>query len=461
MKTATNLFLAVLVVGLVLGGCGIGTQNISNLSIDDEVEKTGSDKVVVSGESVPMTVVKSLRDGGGEFRLAPQLPSCQFWLMKQVVKVAKANGWDGKDTSKMPVKPDEIDLKYLEECGDREVARVNELAMPVEVEPLYLSETAVKEIKDLVWQARGEFLAYARKVGVNQKYLDDFEKNGFPKDEKRFKYEPNKEKTAGSNYTVGFSEDESGRVDDYSKRMLMMNAHAIYVMAYDMEKSGILDPKKYASKLDYDKEWRDIAVRYTVYHEMTHVMQTEINALNVPEAKDKTSKTAWVRAARNVLKIDNRHFRKWGAGDDELFAGIYNLAVAKESQAEGIAATMVMEAYDLSEGQRKLFWEFKFGRLREAAANLKEAMDIVEANWPEVNAKDLAYKIGEDVFAGLPGTETENKIKRYGVRIAKWLATMDYYQGVLNPMLPSETPKFWEYLKTEPEMGKKVNLDNL
>lgn len=44
----------------------------------------------------------------------------------------------------------------------------------------------------------------------------------------------------------------------------------------------------------------------------------------------------------------------------------------------------------------------------------------------------------------------DNKIKRYGVRIAGWLETIAYFQGVLNPMTAGETAKFWDYLKPTP-----------
>jgi len=132
------------------------------------------------------------------------------------------------------------------------------------------------------------------------------------------------------------------------------------------------------------------------------------------------------------------------------FSQFYNLTVAQESQAEGIAFKMLVEAYDMSEVQRALFWEFRFGRLESGKKNLYAVLDLLESNWPEFNPEDLGSKIGNDVFGDLPGTEEDNKIKRYGVRIANWLETIAYHQGVLNPMTAGETEKFWDYLKPTP-----------
>jgi hypothetical protein len=393
-----------------------------------------------------MPVITSIRNESLQLKRAAPLPLCQFWLARAVLAKAKERHWDGKRDTKLPIQPSDIDLAALERCGDLEKSRSAGLAIPPEAEGLYLGPEAERLIRSLVWRSRDEFLMYAAAAGVNRHYLDDINRSGFPKEEARLKYNSTKAQNAGSSYSVGFGARGSRVVEDYSQRMMMLNAHALYVMAYDMEKSGILDPRKIANTSDYWREYRDMAVRYTTYHEMVHIVQKEINALNVRDAADKTKKAAWVMAERNILMIDNTHFRKWGDG----FAQYYNLTVAGESQAEGVAAKMVMEAYGMSDIQRKLFWEFRFGRLEEGRKNLKETLDLLEANWPDFNPEYLGVKIGDDIFATLPGTEQDNKIKRYGIRIARWLETIAYHQGVLNPMTPDDSARFWSYLKPTP-----------
>jgi hypothetical protein len=221
-------------------------------------------------------------------------------------------------------------------------------------------------------------------------------------------------------------------------------------MAYDLERSGLVSRQQYPSARDYHREYRDMAVRYTTFHELVHVVQAEINALNVAREADKALKTAWVRSRRNILNIDGRYFRKWGSAERDAFSQVHNLTVAQESQAEGVAAKMIMEAYDLSAAQRKLFWEFRFGRLRDGREHLVAALDLMETRFPEFDPEDLAAKIGDDIYQPLPGTEEDNQQKRYGIRIARWLSTIAYYQGVLNPMTEAETAAFWDYLKPTP-----------
>jgi hypothetical protein len=396
-----------------------------------------------SGEG--LGAIPSLYDESQEFKPAEPVFIAEINWLLETLKLAQAKGWAGGE-EKIPVTL----ADYEPELIARYVARVGEqrlgLRLPVHLKPFYTSPEAQAEMRELIRQFRQEYLEYAAWRGVSRVYLLEIEEYTLPDQPGRLFYYPNER----------YPDNQNSNVHTYpgfgpgNYRGLQMNIYAanVYKVALEIEAAGILGPwpEEVEKQRAYWQASREMALRYVVYHEMTHVLQQAVNVTNA--AADARSKLLpWLYAHRNILHIDNRHYQSWGNQTDKLSREINNMEIAKESQAEGVAIQMVGEVYNLAVGQRQLLWEHHFGSLSQGRTEVNEVFRLMEEAYPATHPGRLAHQLREliaEMFPGNTGGETRQALSELQQRLDGYMAA---HLGYLNPMTEEETERFWDFLQ--------------
>lgn len=380
-------------------------------------------KGTVTFDSIP-----SMRRENVPFKAATQSKVPEMELGKKTLELLLQTNWKGENDDPLPITVEDYGDAFLTKLLEDEKDRGSSLTIPADLEQYYTSEEANKEISELIFQIREEFMMYLKEKGVNQKYIDEINNNALPNDPERLKYKGENDPDAPPSVTTVLSGQESPT--DHSKREFIIYAVDVYNGTRQLNDSGILP-----ENID-PKTLRDMGLRVLMYHEFAHVLQKAVDTVNSPEP---TSKSSWLRATRSLQKVTDRYDRSWGS---EVINDARNRDVSNESQADGLSFEMITNLYDMSDSQKKLYWEFKFGRLQTALDNWKFIMDNFESKYPEFWADSFGAKIYRDVF-----NNAESRLKTPLLRITTRLDAIAPYGGYFQPMRPEHTQEFWDYLK--------------
>ncbi len=355
------------------------------------------------------------------------IPELQFLL--ETLQLTKQQG-------SLPTSFQQYDQKKLSTWVELVKTGNEKRKIPESMRQLYLSDDAVRELTALMQQARQEYLDIIRAKGVATKYLEAIEMPVLPNDTSRLMYVPHDgvTRSKGTNTHVY----DQAPLGNYSPLQIDVYAWNIYQQAQLWQYSGVLGAVE-------DTEYRNLALRHIMYHEMTHVLQQTVDMVNAPSLYQKTL-MPWIHSSRSILMIDSRYYPMWGTATDQMTRDVNNVTVARESQAEGIATQLVNEVYQFSPEQQQLIWEHHFGGLREGVVQLDEIFTLVQETNPNVSVDYVVHQIRRSIFDSSQKIigEPQQTIVDLLDRLEGLTAT---YVGYLHPMKPEDVHLFWDYLK--------------
>ena len=354
-------------------------------------------------------------------------------LMRDALRLLAAKNWDGNLDNPLPLSQSDFDAARLSEYSADAEADNIQMTMSADIELLYLSTESAQEIRTVLLQARSEYLAYARTQQVSQKYLDEFERV-LPPDSQRLVYHPTRSSEVPPSAVEGVANATDGS-QDYSRYQLDVYAIDLYNIATDLEPSHILGdaPASDESKTQRQKQWRDMAARKLIYHEMTHVLQRAFINLHVSDANYRTSKDAFLWASDSLARLSQSEHWLWG--NDSTIVGGNNQHLSNESQADGVAFEILAATYNLSQAQRDAVWDHLFGRLENARKALDEIKTLCESRFPT---------LAPDAFGSpLARTFSDYSLKKLAFR----LVNLSAYVGYVHPLRAEQVGAFWDALR--------------
>lgn len=435
------LIILILVLIIAVGGYFIFTelnkQNSSDKSSDKEQSSNQrSERVSVTADKVRVdTKAPDLYNTNVKFTRADQVYVSEMKFLEQIYNAFSKTNWDG--TGSIPVRPSELDTGLYDEILEKEAKRSQTLDIPDEYEQLYITEESGKYLQQLLLDSRNEYLDFIKKMGVNEKYINEFNNNSLPGNEERLKYHAIDDTDAPPTAISAWKES-----DNASQREGNFYAVDVYNYARQIENSGLIGekPTQESEILNYRKIARDMGLRMLAFHEFTHVLQNAYGYVNARE-RDKGKPSIYLYLDKPLNSIDYKYFLEWGTESNNK---VKNNQISEERQAEGISYLAMMSVYNLSPQQGELLWEYRFGRLADAAKIYNKVTKELNKNYPKLKLAELGLKF-EEMVKSDKGLSSQHS--RILIRLSNRLDFMGPNGGYFNPMTPDDAHAFWNMLK--------------
>lgn len=433
--------LCLLVLSALIAACGVAPP--ATLPPDNPAPPGAATAVPTVALPTPQPLatpvaspVESIYDEDIPPSHAERLVISEVYLMREALLLLVQKGWDGNRDGPLPLKVTEFDQEALRAYIADEAHDDQALTVPAGLEPLYISPEAAAEVSALLLQARSEYVDYLTGKGALPLYVDEINQHVLPPDPQRLVYyplnDPDSPPTAVEPLTVGGE-------NDFGQLVVHVYPVDVFNAASSLRKASILgeEPTSAAERLAYHRRLRDIALRFLLYHEMTHAVQRAYINVHTPE-EYRSDKAAWVYASQTLVSVDTQYHWRWG----DHFADMNNRHVSDESQAEGISFEVMVAVYNMSPQQQAAAWDHFFGRLDDSRAVLDQARGLFDRHFPDY-APDEFGSLLRPVLEDYPNFDG-----RYALMdIASRLSGLPACIGYLNPMLPQDTGKFWAALR--------------
>ncbi|MFZ5424624.1 MAG: hypothetical protein ACOZAO_02375 [Patescibacteria group bacterium] len=333
----------------------------------------------------------------------------------------------------------DLSVDQLREVIVVEKAKAQERELPPELESLYTSAAASRELNALTKKAYAEYLSYLQAVGVNSIYIDEMQ-NIVPNTNERIYFIDNLQ-IPSSSFAM---QDSSGAVEDYSKRVIEITSGSLFNNTKFLYNSRVLGevPTNSTDLNFYYKELRDMALRLSVYHEATHVLQRAYMTVHAP-IEARKGQHIYLDANKTLMDLDKADKWQWSKYPREK--EFEELTRTQESQADGIAFEVLTNVYDMNTKQRDALWTHFFSRLDPTWEIIQDIKVLFEQNWP-----DMSYKVGiggsldDALFNSFPGSLEDKTVLKQTLRSS---SSLDKDAGYNDPLRPEETYAFWELLK--------------
>lgn len=374
----------------------------------------------IYNDSIPKTQAKRI--------LIPELN-----LMRDALQLLAAKGWDGNIDRPLPLGQSDFDPAKLRAYIAHYQSEAAVVTVPPDMEGLYLSASAANDIAALLLRAHDEYVGYLKAKGIPQPILDEMALV-LPPDLARIVYHAINKADVPPSAVDGMAtaSDSALGLKDYSRYKLEVYTVDLVDIATDLGPSLIMGPEPVSTeaKLARLKEWRDMAVRKLVYHEMTHVLQRAFINLHVHAAKYRTSESAYLWASQSLAAVSAGDHWQWGGAS--TVADGDNQHLSNESQADGIAFEVLSAVYNLSSRQREAVWDHLYGRLDDARAAIDEIRTLCETRFPALVPDSFGSPLA-DVFS-------DYALKKLAFRLTNLSADAGY----LHPLRPERTAAFWQ-----------------
>jgi hypothetical protein len=416
----------------------LGTfQTQTNTSITNPIQIFESSSSSLSNKSLDSSQfnftnikggsLKSINDSNIKVVKADRIQILSLEFLNTTFDLAKNKNWGGVKDSPIPLTISDYAQSDLDSWVNTAKEKDENLLIPDDISSVYLGSTAISEITDEVFKAREEYISFLKSKGVNQKYIDEIENHTLPNSKDRFTYIAKNDPNAGVTGVSSFN--GSNREAKYE-----LQAVDIYLPSLLLKKSLIVgdEPSDISQVVPYFTKLRNMAIRMTTYHELTHILQRAVNYTNTAEGFKYP--TVYIQSVKTSPEYN------WGG---EVTKDIYNRSIAEESQADGIAFVVLTSMYDMSNVQKEQVWDHFFGRLDNGAKQYESLMNKMETTYPKYNTWDFPQKIVEDVL--YKGNATIEPAKTL-VRLCDQ-TDIAAYGGYLNPMTPDKSELLWAFLK--------------
>ena len=422
-----------LCVYILLGS--LNAQNLSNITSPTQIFESSSsisskdiDSSTFNFSNIKGGTLKSINDSNIKIVKAERIQILSLEFVNATLDLAQGKNWGGTKESKIPLSISDYSQSDLNGWVNTSKEKDDNLLIPDDISSVYLGNTAITEIIEEVFKAREEYISFLKAKGVNQKYIDEIENYTFPNSKERFTYfaknDPNAGLTGVSSYN---GNDREAKYE--------LQAVDIYLPSLLLKKSLIVgdEPNDISLVVPYYIKLRNMALRMTTYHELTHVLQRAVNYTNTADGFKYP--TIYIQSVKTSPEYN------WG-GDP--VKDIYNRSIAEEAQADGIAFVALTSLYDMSNVQKEQVWDHFFGRLENGAKQYETFMSKMEKDFPKYNQWDFPQKILEDVIYKDNASVTEP-----GKTLVKLCDAIDVaaYGGYLNPMTPDKAELLWTFLK--------------
>ncbi|MBI5499794.1 MAG: hypothetical protein HY907_06100 [Deltaproteobacteria bacterium] len=374
---------------------------------------------------------------------ARQVVLNELHLMSMALDALEAKAWNGAWGDPLPLRAGDFEAREVHRMVADEERKGRDLTVPAEWEPVYVSEEAAAQVQAEILRARGEYVAFLRDRGVREEYLAELDRV-LPGTAERMKYFADNDPDADPTATEPLVLDESTMEQDYSRLVLGVHGADVWNGSELCRNAKLLGPEP--DEAEALREWhrgcRDVSLRQTVYHELTHALQKAYVNLHLPPAS-RDSRANWIDAVRTLSDVERSMFWRWGG--HEALAGVANYHLAQERQADGLSYQVLVAACGLSQTQASTAWEHWFGRLSDARDLLLRLRDRFDRQWPDYPPDDfgdaLVQAFEPDGWAGDVG----------GLRsLALKLSALPAYAGYLQPMRPEDSGGFWAALREPP-----------
>lgn len=354
----------------------------------------------------------------------PELDLCLYAL-----DLLEQKGWDGSEP--LPLRAADLDPARLAELVALEKQSTDRAAVPEGVaEPVYVGAAAVREVSELLLAARAEYVAFLRSKGVAERYLVELDRV-LPGTADRIVYHPTLDYDAESTHTAELHPDGP---DDADLGLLILHVSAVDLW----NQARLLGPVFGGGDgIEAYRKLRDVSLRLSMYHELTHALQRAHANLNA-RPEDRATRAAYYSGKR-LMDADPRHFWAWGTATYAREGN--NRLLSNESQAERVSFDALVAHYRLDAAGRDRLFTALHGRLDDARAKLRRIRERMEGRWPSVSPDEMATLLGPVVFE-IPDVTLRAEV----IGLSRRLAGLPAYAGYMNPMLPEDAPRFWEAL---------------
>jgi hypothetical protein len=413
----------------------------------DETQGIQISPVVASVPKTDMIVPSPGSSGTYDATLGykPDVPAyiVEVYWLNFVMKKLVANGWDGKETTPLPITIADIPSTFITKLRTEEDARKAAFAIPPELQKYYFGNTSEEAITKTIGNARNEFVAFLKTQSVHKKYIDEIDTNTLPADGTRMFYHTGNGANAGTSQSQALMGTD-GTKADYSKLQMDLFAIDFYNHSRKIARSGLAGPEPANGSAEFDayyKKVQDIAIRYLVYHEMGHVLEKAVESVNARPDK-KTEKSSWIWASKTLSKLDSSLSVHWS--NLQTFNEINDITSSKESQAEGMSYQALVHTFAMNHTQAKILWEYLFGRLAASRDEFDSALSIFQTKYPGFDITSIDQKIYRDLITKLDPASPEAKTL-YAVN--KRLTSFPAYHGYFHPREPKNMDALWAYIR--------------
>jgi hypothetical protein len=365
---------------------------------------------------------------------AGQIVLNELHLMWLALDALEARQWNGKWGDPLPIVAADIDARALRRMAADEDRKDRELTIPAEWEDLFVGEAAQAEVQAEILAARAEYVAFLDERGVLPAYLAELERV-LPGDPRRMIYVGDNDPQARPTATEPLVVDEATQDQDHSRLLLKVHGVDLWNGSDMCREAQLLGPPPAAADAlrAWHRDCRDLGLRQTVYHELTHALQRAyVNQHLPPEERDR--RASWSDASKALYQLERAFFWRWG--DHDAIAAVANHALADERQADGVSFQVLVRACGLSAAQAAATWDRWFGRLSDARDLLLRIRDRFDRQWPDYPADDFGSALF-DIFPIGSGAAT----------MSLKLAALPAYVGYLQPLRPEESDAFWQALR--------------
>jgi hypothetical protein len=327
------------------------------------------------------------------------------------------------------------DSELMNQLISQEYSRVKEKRIPESQLEFFIGSAAVQEVNALIKQARLDYLTYVLKKSGAKKYIEEINSTILPDDGTRLRYLFEATDSAKPSNTHLYEYADRG---NYAPLQMDIYPSTIYQYAMQFQQAQLLGNQPFTI-------YRDMAIRYIVFHEMTHVLQQAVDVVNAP-LMDKTALMPWASSNRRILNIDTRYYPDWGSTIDLLTRNINNVTVAKESQAEGVSLVVLGDMYHLSSKQCQSLWDHHVTSLQEGKQALDEAFLMLNTYDPSLNMESVVHELRKklQVKQSLSEPSSYAMAMRFVSRLEGFISA---HQGYLHPMSSNEVKLFFEYIR--------------
>jgi hypothetical protein len=353
-------------------------------------------------------------------------------LANDALHLLEKSKWNGKDKT-LPIQAKDFDQNALKDYIVNEEAKKGKLTIPAVNEAIFVSPTAAQDIEQVALSAQREYIAYLRSKGVLETYIKELDTRVLPADSSRIVYYPENNPAAPPTATEGLVVNGQ---KDFSRLQMALYAVDVFNASDTITKSRIIGPLSDSQKRDYQIQARDMAIRYLLYHELTHALQQSYVNLHVTKEKDKLSKTSWINATKTLYSVDPKYFWKWGNVSYAVDSN--NRHINDESQAEGVSYEILTNVYSLSSIQQQQLWAFLFDRLSRMRDTTKEIQQVFEKRFPNFLPDTFGTALSS-VFGDYPDSNGRYVLVKTAMKFDNIPADVGY----LNPMRPEDASKFW------------------
>lgn len=435
------IIILTVIIGVVVlcCGCGAAAFFLSTRSENSSDNVSGNNDVkdvVITEGKMDLNIDSIYRDNIDSLEPEDVLLG-EVELVVDGLKLLESKGWDGNPDN-ANVKFSDLDENRWELYKQDDEESLEGLTIPTSLRSIYTSSDAQEEIEELTFRIRKEYLEALKQKGVDSKYIQELDKHVMPDDKSRYEFYFNNEPEDMPTQVEGY---RGGEDIDYTKHQMHLNVIDFHNGARLLRASGVLGEasKEPTTDMRYEKALRDMAMRWYIYHELTHSLQRAYMNLHVSDDY-KNTLIAYRDYENTLIFIDESYLWKWG-NPEYTDAPAENFDISTESQAEGIAYQLLTEGYDMSPAQRKAVWDHLFGRLEGNLEKLLSIKQTFETKYPDLNPRDMP-RFMEGIEDSVPASE-RSQYDRFMGKIVRMAA----YAGYFNPLRPQDTDKFWDKLR--------------